>query len=184
MERFIEIWEEEERVALAADRDRRVETLDQEIEGGTSRDREMTAELVTEIEEFEFVRGARDSNYFNKQFVEENAEETSQHAVPPEHPVDEELREIEIKYKTLKVIASKFINSPEWSAMIKNLLMYRVMRYPQIIQSLMFLTGSKREAICLPKTNKLCWKWIREIKYDQIPKAMLAYQMWGESKGR
>lgn len=48
----------------------------------------------------------------------------------------------------------------------------------------MFLTGSTREAICLPKTNKLCWKWIREIKHDQIPKAMSAYQMYGETKGR
>ena len=47
--------------------------------------------------------------------------------------------------------------------MIKNLLEYRVMRYPQIMQSLMFLTGSKREDICLPKTNKLHWKWVREI---------------------
>ena len=68
--------------------------------------------------------------------------------------------------------------------MIKNLLEYRVLRYPQIIQSLMFLTGSTREDICLPNTNKLCWKWIREIKHDQIPKAMMAYQMFAETKGR
>lgn len=33
----------------------------------------------------------------------------------------------------------------------------------------MFLTGSKREDICLPNTNQLCWKWIREIKPEQIP---------------
>jgi hypothetical protein len=89
--------------------------------------------------------------------------------------VDEELRDIENKFKILKVIATKFIKSEEWITMIKNLLQYRVQRYPQIIQSLMFLTGSKREDVCLPDTNKLCWKWIRDIKPDQIPKAMLRY---------
>ena len=97
---------------------------------------------------------------------------------PPEVPVDDELREIETKYKTLKVLSKKFLENEEWQGMIQNLLEYRVMRYPQIIQSLMFLTGSKREDICLPKTNKLHWKWIREIKPDQIPKAMLAYSMY------
>ena len=103
---------------------------------------------------------------------------------PPVETADDELKDIETKYKTLKVIANKFLQSQEWVDMIKNLLEYRVMRYPQIIQSLMFLTGSMREDICLPNTNKLCWKWIREIRADKIPKAMLAYSMWGETKGR
>jgi len=97
---------------------------------------------------------------------------------------DDELREIETKYKTLKVIASKFLHNEEWIEMIDNLLQYRVMRYPQIIQSVMFLTGSTREDICLPNTNKLHWKWIREIKHDQIPRAMMEYAMYGETKGR
>ena len=49
-----------------------------------------------------------------------------QHA-PPVHAVtsevfDEELREIETKYKILKVLARKFLKSPEWIAMITNLL--------------------------------------------------------------
>ena len=35
----------------------------------------------------------------------------------------------------------------------------------------------------MPRTNKLCWKWIREIKSNQIPKAMMAYSMYGETKG-
>lgn len=48
----------------------------------------------------------------------------------------------------------------------------------------MFLTGSNREDICLPETNKLHWKWIREIKHDQLPKAMLAYSMYGQTKGK
>ena len=81
-------------------------------------------------------------------------------------------------------MATKLLKNDEWIAMVKNLLQYRVQRYPQIIQSLMFLTGSMCEDICLPKTNKLHWKWIREIKHDQIPKAMQAYQMYGETKGR
>lgn len=68
--------------------------------------------------------------------------------------------------------------------MVANLLQYRVMRYPQIIQSLMFLTGSKREDVCLPETNKLWWKIVREIPTDQIPKAMDAYQMWGQTLGK
>ena len=32
--------------------------------------------------------------------------------------VDEELRDIETRYKTLKVIATKFIKSDDWIAMI------------------------------------------------------------------
>ena len=48
----------------------------------------------------------------------------------------------------------------------------------------MFLTGSTREDICLPNSNKLHWKWIREIKHDQIPRAMMEYAMYGETKGR
>ena len=76
-------------------------------------------------------------------------------------------------------MASKFLKNEEWIKMISNMLQYRVQRYPQIIQSLMFLTGSLREDICLPETNKLHWKWIRMIKNDQIPKAMMNYQMYG-----
>lgn len=48
----------------------------------------------------------------------------------------------------------------------------------------MFLTGSKRENVCHPRTNKLCWKWMREIKASQISKAMVSYQIFGETKGR
>ena len=101
-----------------------------------------------------------------------------------ESNVDEELRDIEIKYKTLKVIARRFLKEENWKNMIVNLLKYLVMRYPQIIQSLMFLTGSKREDICLPNTNALCWKWIREINPEQIPQAMLDFSLWGETTGR
>ena len=61
---------------------------------------------------------------------------------------------------------------------------YRVMRYPQILQGLMFLTGWKREDICLPKTNKLHWKWVREIPHDKILKAMLGYSMYDQTKGK
>ena len=93
-------------------------------------------------------------------------------------PVDDELKEIETKYKTLKVLATRFLENDEWKNLLSGLLKYRVMRYPQIFQGLMFLTGWKREDLCLPKTNKLHWKWVREIQPDKIPKAMLAYSMY------
>lgn len=47
----------------------------------------------------------------------------------------------------------------------------------------MFLTGFKREDICLPNTNKLSWKQVRLHEYKKIPKAMLKYSMYGETKG-
>ena len=204
VERYIKIWEKEERVALAADRDRRIETLEsQEGDGHAQHDALLSQGIATEVEEYEFKEGAPDAIYFQKTFekdVEEDGHSTmppvaaeppakgGQHAPPvtavTQEVFDEELRDIETKYKILKVLARKFLKSQEWIAMITNLLQYRVMRYPQIIQSLMFLTGSKREDICFPNTNKLCWKWIRDIKPDQIPKAMLAYQMIGETKDR
>lgn len=140
--------------------------------------------MAQEIEEYEFRKGAVDSNYFDKKFpdpVEEGQEPAN---APPTDRIDEELAAIENKYKTLKVMAKNFLKNDEWIAMVKNLLQYRVQRYPQIIQSLMFLTGSVREDICLPATNKLHWKWIRQIKHDQIPKAMLAYSMYGQTKGK
>ena len=122
---------------------------------------------------------ARDAIYFDKKFpdLDENGEviEPPADQKPATERIDEELRDIENKYKMLKVIANKFLTNDEWANMVKNLLKYRVQRYPQIIQALMFFTGSKRENICVPETNKLFWKWIREIKHDQIPKAMLSY---------
>ena len=72
----------------------------------------------------------------------------------------------------------------DWEGQIANLLQYRVMRYPQIIQSLMFLTGFKRDQVCLPRTNKLSWKIVREMQAKQFSKAMFAYSMFGETKGR
>ena len=97
---------------------------------------------------------------------------------------DEELKEMEAKYRLTSVLSKRFLMLNDWEGQIQNLLSYRVMRYPQIIQSLMFLTGSKRDQICFPRTNKLCWKWVREIKARDISKAMAAYQMYGETKGR
>ena len=135
-----------------------------DAEAAAQNDALLSQEIATEIEEYEFKQGAHDAVYFDKKFPEVNEE--GEPVPPPTERKDEELFDIETKYKTLKVIASKFLGSEEWSNMVKNLLQYRVQRYPQIIQSLMFLTGSKREAICLPGTNKLCWKWIREIKHD------------------
>ena len=95
---------------------------------------------------------------------------------------DDELREIESKYKWLKILGKHFESG--WLEQLENLLAYRVMRYPQILQSFMFLTGTKRDDICFPRTNKLSWKKMRMISADQIPKAMLAYSMFGETKGR
>mmetsp|Transcript_16946 Transcript_16946/g.22806 ORF Transcript_16946/g.22806 Transcript_16946/m.22806 type:complete len:99 (+) Transcript_16946:1031-1327(+) len=75
VERFIEIWEEEERNALAADRDRRLEALKHEEDGTPQNDANVAAEIAQEIEEYEFKQGAKDSSYFMKQFVSEQDED-------------------------------------------------------------------------------------------------------------
>ena len=67
------------------------------------------------------MQNEEDSIYFNKVFVEPNEDGEGQPPVP-EPPVDEELKDIETKYKTLKVTATKFLKSEEWSDTIKNLL--------------------------------------------------------------
>ena len=72
IERFIHIWEEEERVALAADRDRRLEALETDAETAAQNDAIMSQEVMQEIEEYEFKQGAVDSIYFDKKFVEIN----------------------------------------------------------------------------------------------------------------
>lgn len=158
IERYIKIWEEEERVALAGDRDRRLKALeDVEGEGIGAADATLSQEVLADVEEYEFKEGEPDSEYFQKTFEKEEAEEEAPESkdgpvskgkdaapakaepkqppaqVPVAEPVDDELREIETKYKTLKVIATKFLKEENWKDMIKNLLQYRVMRYPQII---------------------------------------------------
>lgn len=151
LERYIEIWEKEEQVALAADRDRRLELL-QEVEGEPgAADANMAADVATDVEEFEFVEGTHEAFYFKKVFEKEEVEgeatpietkdapkdkkeaakKAAEHvpvAVPDSQ--DEELRDIEMKFKTLKVIAQKFLKDDSWKDMVKNLLQYRVMRYP------------------------------------------------------
>lgn len=131
IERFIEQWEEEERKALAADRDRRLEAMKQQDENDQN-DQSIAAEIAGEIEEYEFKNGAKDSAYFQKQFVNEQDEDgnTTMQIISTN---DEELRDIETKYKMLKVLAHRFLMLNDWNEMIANLLRYRVMRYPQII---------------------------------------------------
>lgn len=75
VERYIEIWEKEERVALEADRDRRLEALEVDPEAGVQNDAVMAQEIAGEIEDFEFKQGDLDSVYFQKIFVEEPTEE-------------------------------------------------------------------------------------------------------------
>lgn len=182
VERYIEIWEAEERLALSQDRDRRLAAMQADLDQEARTESVHAVEIANEIEEFVFKPNAEDTIYFEKVLEQPEQEEGQPTIEQP--PVDDELREIENKYKMLKVMAQRFLQNPEWRDLVRNLLEYRVMRYPQIIQSLMFLTGSRREDICLPNTNKLCWKWIRMIKDEQLPTAMLEYKMFGETKAR
>ena len=70
IERFIEIWEQEERVALTADRDRRLEALDVDAEAVAQNDAALALEIATEVEDYEFTKGAVDAVYFDKKFVD------------------------------------------------------------------------------------------------------------------
>lgn len=70
VERFIEIWESEERVALASDRDRKLEALDIDAETAAQNEALMAQDIVAEVDEFEFKKGAKDAIYFDKKFPE------------------------------------------------------------------------------------------------------------------
>lgn len=125
-------------MALAGDRDRRLEMVEgADAETAAQKEQEMMADVTEKIEDYEFVKGAADATYFNKVFA---TIEVTEESIPVEgggqssarganrtpekekEVIDEELREIENKYKMLKVIATKFLQAPEWSNMIKNLL--------------------------------------------------------------
>lgn len=158
---YIKIWEQEENDALTADRDRRVKTSDPETAGGEAEaEIDHAAEIANEIENFEW-RKESDKIYFMRHITEEDY-------VP-----EEELASIELKYKTLNVMANRFEKNTEWFGYVDDIREYRVMRYPQIIQALLFLTYFEREEICEKSTNKLSWKIVREdLTSKRIVKAM------------
>ena len=119
VQRYIEIWEKSEQDNLTADRDRRIELV-----SGEAADPEQDAEAMTEFQEkaenFVWKKNDSDKIYFNRHVTEE------------EYVPDEELVQIENKYKYLSIIANRFKDSKEWNGFIDNLKEYRVMRYPQI----------------------------------------------------
>lgn len=119
VKQYIEIWEKEERDALTADRDRRVE-LSTEAPGTADAelDQEQAAEIAAEIENFAWKSDEADKIYFNRHITDE------------EYVPEEELASIENKYKYLKVIANRFDSNEEWLGYVINLKEYRVMRYP------------------------------------------------------
>lgn len=70
VERFIQIWEEEERVALAGDRDRKLEALEIDADTAAQNEALMAQDIVAEVEDYEFKKGAKDAVYFDKKFPE------------------------------------------------------------------------------------------------------------------
>ena len=82
----------------------------------------MATDIATEVEEYEFIKDKPDAIYFDKKFPDPVEEGQEPPQPPPTERIDEELAQIENKYKTLKVMASKFLKSDEWIGMIKNLL--------------------------------------------------------------
>lgn len=58
--------------------------------------------MLNDIDEYEFKKGAKDSDYFMKQFIDPVEGEEQP---PVQDGGDDELKEIENKYKMLKVLA-------------------------------------------------------------------------------
>ena len=115
------------------------------------------------MEEYKWEPEAKDTLYFGKNVPEEDR-------VP-----NEELTQIENNYKYLKVIARKFDSKQEWIDQINDMLAYTVIKYPQIIQALLFFTGSKNTKICYPNTNKMEWKTVRQFNNEWFSRSMLHY---------
>jgi len=67
--------------------------------------------------------------------------------------------------------------------MLVNIQSFRVLKMPQIIQSLLFLNQNKRDDICEPNSNNLSWKKSKHLITETLPQAMATYQVWGEKKG-
>ena len=131
----------------------------------------MANQIAVEIEEFKWEPDAMDTKYFGKHIPEEDR-------VP-----NEELSSIEANYKYLKVIANRFDKNDEWIEIINDLRNYHILKFPQIVQALLFFTGSLSKDICLPNTNKMHWKTVRQMPNSFFSKSMVDYQILGQTRG-
>ena len=148
---FIGEWEAIVTNQAVVDRDIRAGLL--RAEPDAEYEAEYAAGIAKEIEEFQWPEGAEDTIYFGKHVPEEDR-------IP-----NEELTNIENSYKYLKVIAQRLMPSQEKrreTSQLVDMKNFYVIKYPQIIQVFLFLTGSKNTDICLPNTNKMEWKKVRD----------------------
>ena len=108
---------------MEADRDSRLEALkkkqnqDPEADSNVA-DQEAATAVQTEIEDFEWKETDKATTYFRRNIPDD------------EQTIDDELRDIENKYRYITVMAKKFKDNDYWKYQITTLKKFRVMKYP------------------------------------------------------
>jgi hypothetical protein len=72
----------------------------------------------------------------------------------------------------------------QWKEAVLQLRNYNVIKFPRVLQSVLYLLGFKREDICEDGTNKLCFKKVRTIIGDEtFYQKMAEYKYAGSKTG-
>ena len=96
--------------------------------------------------------------------------------------LSEEQKEIETDVLRLRCSAKELARG-EFTAPILALADYKVIKMQRIFQSLFYLLGYTREAICERDTNKLFWKKAKNLWNKELLKKLEAYEPWGPREG-
>ena len=99
-----------------------------------------------------------------------------------EFNITEENTEFYDLYFQSKCLGSIICSSPYKEQFIA-LKDHKVIKYPKIIQVLMYLLGKKREEICEPETNKLKWKIAKTLINETLIEDYMKYSPLGPKPG-
>ena len=131
------------------------------VERDENAENEQAQEMTEAVDALEL-----DIDYFDTQMLQDDAV----------------LKDIHDNQRTLAVESQWFKEKEEWQKVLANIKAFRVLKMPNIIQSLFFLNKIERERICEPNSNKLSWKKAKELLEKELPELMATYNVWGEKK--
>lgn len=95
--------------------------------------------------------------------------------------LDDELKEIVNKAARLYFVADLFDTNNNWKKNLMTLKEFKVLKYPRVMQSLLYLLGFNREEICERHTNRFFWKIAKNCINEDFPSKMCAFKVFGET---
>lgn len=133
---YRKIWEGEQRNNLTRDRDDRLALAKGETIGEEDAQAEEKPDAMAELEKS----------------IEEIL------AAKEDETLDDEKKDVMAKQLRLNKQGELFIENEDWKAELQKLYNMRVLKMPKILQSLMYLLGFTREAVCQPNSQLFWWK--------------------------